>query len=206
MRLIVGYVRRNHLGLLALFIALGGTAYAATELKKNSVKSQNIAKEQVKRSDIAKDAINSPKVAPGSLLASDFAAGQLPQGPQGPTGPTGAPGVPGAPGKDAASLFAYIQDQGGGGTATVGYGKGVLGVSDPAGENNFISPYVVTFNKTLTECVGNATVGFGEPTGSGSGLIGTIMVDLEGSTARVFSFNAGGSAAQDTSFMLTIVC
>ena len=67
------YVRQHHLALLALFVALGGTAYAA--LGTNSVKSRHIAPKQVKRSDLAPNAVNSSRVANGSLRAGDFGAG-----------------------------------------------------------------------------------------------------------------------------------
>jgi hypothetical protein len=78
---------------LALFIALGGTSYAAVTLSVNSVKSKHIVNGQVKRPDIRNNAVNSAKVARGSLLASDFAAEQLPAGPKGDTGAQGAPGA-----------------------------------------------------------------------------------------------------------------
>jgi hypothetical protein len=42
------YIRQHHVALLALFLALGGTAFA---LGRNEVKSRNIAPGQVKRSD-----------------------------------------------------------------------------------------------------------------------------------------------------------
>ena len=75
--------------LLALFVALGGSSYAAIALSKNSVKSKHIAQSAVKRSEIAKGAVNSAKVADFSLLAQDFKSGQLPAGPQGPQGTQG---------------------------------------------------------------------------------------------------------------------
>jgi hypothetical protein len=93
--------------LLALFIALGGGAYAAIVLPKNSVKSKHIVNGQVKRADIAKNAVNSRRIADASLLAEDFKPGQLPQGPKGDTGPQGETGLPGPPasiaGKTAAN-------------------------------------------------------------------------------------------------------
>ena len=73
--------------LIALFVALGGTGYAALRLPKNSVGSK-----QIKR-----NAVSSSKVADGSLLAGDFKAGQLPAGKQGPQGSPGAKGDPCAP-------------------------------------------------------------------------------------------------------------
>jgi hypothetical protein len=89
---IISYVRGHHVGLLALFVALSGTAYAAT-LPRNSVGTA-----QLKRS-----AVTSAKVMDGSLLGQDFRAGQLPagaQGPQGPQGPQGAQGPQGQQGDE----------------------------------------------------------------------------------------------------------
>ncbi len=85
----------NVIASLALFIALGGTSYAAIELGKNSVKSENIGKEQVKAADIARNAVSSAKVKDASLLAQDFKAGELPAGPVGPKGERGPTGFQG---------------------------------------------------------------------------------------------------------------
>lgn len=88
------------LAIVALFVALGGSSYAAVALPKASVGAPQIKQ----------GAVNSKKVQDGSLLAKDFKAGQLPagaqgpqgpqgqqgpQGPQGPAGPQGAPGLSG---------------------------------------------------------------------------------------------------------------
>jgi hypothetical protein len=80
----------NVLAILALFVALGGSSYAALQIPKNSVGTK-----QLKR-----NAVTSPKVKRGSLLVSDFRASQLsslrgPAGPQGPAGATGARGLEG---------------------------------------------------------------------------------------------------------------
>jgi hypothetical protein len=74
--------RLNHatiVAYLALFVALGGGAYAALKLPKNSVGSKQIKP----------NAVKSSKVANGSLLAGDFKAGQLPAGPRGVKGDKG---------------------------------------------------------------------------------------------------------------------
>jgi hypothetical protein len=87
---------------LALFAALGGGAYAAVTLERNSVKSRHIGPGQVKRPDIARNAVDSRRVRNGSLLAADFRAGQLPRGetgPQGPQGPAGPQGLTGQTGQ-----------------------------------------------------------------------------------------------------------
>src|SRR4051794_4471025 len=71
------YLRRNVLGLVALFVALAAGAYAAG-LPKDSVKARQIKAGAVRNAELANDAVTSAKVADGSLLGADFAAGQLP--------------------------------------------------------------------------------------------------------------------------------
>jgi hypothetical protein len=73
---------------LALFIALGGGAYAAATLPKNSVGP----------AQIKKNAVSSTKVKDGSLLKKEFKAGQLPAGATGPAGAKGDKGDAGANG------------------------------------------------------------------------------------------------------------
>jgi hypothetical protein len=103
---------------LALFIALGGTSYAAVKLPKNSVGG----------AQLKANAVTSEKVKNGSLSKSDFKAGNLPAGATGPQGAQGAqgpqglkgdkgtpgdngtPGTPGAPG--TARAFARIRPNG----------------------------------------------------------------------------------------------
>src|SRR5918997_6935242 len=46
------YLRRHHIGLLALFIALGGTSYAAVTLSANSVGSRELESQAVGSSEL----------------------------------------------------------------------------------------------------------------------------------------------------------
>ncbi len=69
----------------ALFIALGGGAYALT-LPSNSVGTRQIKRDAVTRSKIRAGAIDSSKVKDATLLAADFKAGQLPKGDKGDKG------------------------------------------------------------------------------------------------------------------------
>jgi hypothetical protein len=78
--------------LIALFVALGGTGYAALKLPKNSVGSNQLKKGAVKGSDIAANAVTGSKVKRGSLSRSDFKSSSLPQGPRGLQGPKGDAG------------------------------------------------------------------------------------------------------------------
>ncbi len=100
MRKLIAHLRTQWMGALALFLVLaGGTAWAASELSKNEVKSKHIAKKQVKKSDLANDAVNTKKVKNASLLGEDFAPGQLPQGEPGPQGERGLQGERGPQGE-----------------------------------------------------------------------------------------------------------
>src|ERR1700712_5053114 len=80
----------NVMATVAVFLALGGGAYAASQLPKNSVGSRQIKA----------DAVNSSKVDNRSLLAADFKAGQLPPGPQGERGAQGEQGAQGERGAE----------------------------------------------------------------------------------------------------------
>src|SRR4051794_2350476 len=85
----------NVMSTIAVFIALGGASYAAVTLPKNSVGTKQIKNGQVKHADLGKNAVTSTNVKDGSLLGTDFKAGQLPAGPKGDKGDTGAQGPKG---------------------------------------------------------------------------------------------------------------
>ena len=70
------------IAVIALFVALGGTTWAAIQLPKGSVGTKQLKP----------DAVISSKVKAGSLDSTDFGAGELPQGPPGPPGEKGPPG------------------------------------------------------------------------------------------------------------------
>ena len=80
----------------ALLIALGGTSIAAvTALPKNSVGTAQLKDSAVVTAKLKNSAVTSVKVQNRSLLAQDFAPGQIPPGPSGPQGPAGPAGPPG---------------------------------------------------------------------------------------------------------------
>lgn len=83
---------------LALFIALGGVSYAATVLPANSVGTPQLQNSAVTAKKIANGTVTSRKVKDASLLAKDFAPGQLPAGAAGPQGAKGDPGPAGSNG------------------------------------------------------------------------------------------------------------
>ena len=111
----------NVIPVVALFVALGGTAYAAVVLPKNSVKAREIAGNAVGASEIKASAVRTGEVKNGSLLSSDFAAGQLPagangdkgdKGPRGDRGIQGVQGVAGPPGTEGPTAFARVAANG----------------------------------------------------------------------------------------------
>jgi hypothetical protein len=75
----------NVMATVAVFLALGGGAYAAVKLPRNSVGA----------SQLKKNAVSSTKVKNGSLKKDDFAKNQLPAGAPGAVGPAGARGATG---------------------------------------------------------------------------------------------------------------
>ena len=83
---------------IALLVALGGTSYAAIVLPANSVGTPQLKA----------GAVTSIKVKDRTLLARDFAAGQIPAGPAGPTGAPGAAGPAGPAGPAGAAAGAIV--------------------------------------------------------------------------------------------------
>ena len=69
------HLRRNLIGLVALFVVLGGTAAALPG--KNTVDSGDIKKQAVKTSDIAKQAVKEKKLADGAVTGAKVADGSL---------------------------------------------------------------------------------------------------------------------------------
>lgn len=89
----------------ALFIALGGTGYAATELAPNSVGTQQIRNHSILARDLAmgvmskrnarlSQAVTQIVTDPASGLDIHVTAQDGAQGPMGPVGPQGDPGAP----------------------------------------------------------------------------------------------------------------
>jgi hypothetical protein len=65
------------IALLALFIAMAGTGYAATQLPANSVGSKQLKKNAVVRVKIKNNAVNGAKVLDGSLIGADIKESSL---------------------------------------------------------------------------------------------------------------------------------
>ncbi len=184
----------NVISTLCLFLLLGGSAYAATQLPKNSVGSKQIKK----------GAVTSAKIAKGTK--AELVGSKGPKGDQGPPGSTGAPGAP------ATTLFAQV-------TA-----DGTVNASSSPVTAKRLEPgnYVINFGRDITHCVAFASQGgvpvFAAPgTSTGAAQGNGARVDIasagpEGWTPgypyadSVYVSTFNGSAANDTSFYVAAFC
>ena len=178
----------NVMATAAVFVALGGSSYAALKITGRDVRDSSLTGKDVER-------LTGADVVDGSLRASDFAPGQLPRG---------QTGAPGAPGKDATNLFGYIREQSqGGNDATVDYGKGVVAVDDRPDKGI----YFVTFDRSVTNCIVLATVGSGDPSGAVIGGHGSANVSMQvGPPEQVEVEFRDAGAGVDTPFMIAAFC
>jgi hypothetical protein len=71
------FMRHNVLGLVAIFIALGGTAYATHPGGANTISSGDIIDGQVQNPDLGPSAVTTDKVATSTLTGSDVATSGL---------------------------------------------------------------------------------------------------------------------------------
>lgn len=151
--MLLTYLKRHHIGLLALFIALGGTSYAAVKLPKNSVGSTQIKKGAVSESKLSKGVV--AKLDKSGRTGSNGATGgEGARGPAGPAGPAGATGPTGAPG--ATGMAGPKGDDGAPGATGPKGDAGPAGPVDAAfgGPNATVSPAGLTAELSL----GTATV------------------------------------------------
>src|SRR5262249_13232771 len=94
MRAVGRYVARHHVALLALFVALGGTAVAAGTklLPRNSVGSDQVINGSLQKTDLSVKAISALRGSRGAQGPVGTAGVAGPPGPQGPKGDPGAGG------------------------------------------------------------------------------------------------------------------
>lgn len=80
----------NVMATVAVFVALGGSSYAAIKVTGKNVTDSSLTGKDIKNNSVTdKDVkgIKTGDVRDRSLLAKDFKAGQLPRGPEGPPNP-----------------------------------------------------------------------------------------------------------------------
>ncbi len=167
----------NVIAMLALFIALGGTSYAALNLPRNSVGA----------TQIRAGAVGSSEVRDRSIALKDVSrsARNSLRGATGPQGPQGSAGAP------AARHFAAVSASGGfvRGDATRG---GRVGVGS----------YTVGFAESVGGCAYNATLGTTDGT---TVAPGRVTVNDQSGVVGVQTYDAAGVAA-DLPFHVIVAC
>ena len=93
------------ISVVALFVALGGTGYAAVTITGKDVKNGSLTTK-----DIKNNSLTSSDVKDRSLRLRDFRSGELSNGQRGPAGPAGPAGAAGAAG--SAIAFARVAASG----------------------------------------------------------------------------------------------
>lgn len=97
----------NVMATVAVFVALGGSSYAAIKVTGKNVADSSLTGRDLKNESVTgRDVtgLTTKDIANGSLLSDDFAAGQLPAGATGPPGPKGDAGAQGAQGERGPSF------------------------------------------------------------------------------------------------------
>jgi hypothetical protein len=196
----------NVMASIAVFIALGGSSYAALRITGQNVPKDALTGADIKNltgKDIRNNSLTGQDIADGRLLAKDFAPGQLPSGERGPQGDS------------ATRLFAYVRFRGNPAALDVVYGSGVTGVENVGVPGGSPGEFDVSFDRSLANCVALATAGFGFPRG---GNVDADMRDNAGvlidpddtpgvkdNVARVFISNSSGVGV-DRSFFIAAFC
>jgi Collagen triple helix repeat (20 copies) len=175
------HIRRNFVSYLALFVALGGTSYAAVKLPRNSVGS----------SQLRNNAVTSRKVRDHSLLTRDFKAHQLPAGRQGEAGPAGPQGARGAAGTSGPQ-----GSRGATGPTGPQGATGATGSQGPAGPVNVLYK---AQSGTASSSGGTAIATISLPAGKWL-LTGTVVADNSSSTAAAEPACSIGTVGPDPIF------
>jgi hypothetical protein len=186
---------------LALFIALGGTGYAALSLPRDSVGARELRSHSVGHSELGRNSVTSDNVSHGSLSLRDLSSGARSAltgergltGPTGADGPRGPAGAKGAQGEDASTDWAVVNNLGNifRGTAT-------------AVTHNEIGRYGVVFSRSVEACAYSATLARVQ-LDPGDAPAGRITVAEESGGVRVRTYDLAGVAA-DIGFHLIVVC
>jgi hypothetical protein len=112
------------ISVVALFVALGGTSYAALTITGKNVKNGSLTTK-----DIKNNSLTSADVRDRSLRRRDFRSGELSNAQRGPAGPAGPAGAAGAAG--SAIAFARVAASG---DVDAGVSKNIAVVASTAGD------------------------------------------------------------------------
>jgi hypothetical protein len=177
----------NVMATIAVFIALGGTSYAVSQLPRNSVGPKQIRAGSVGASELHGGAVRSSKIRDRSVALRDvsLAARESLRGQEGPAGPPGPRGF---------EFSAAVK-------ATGEYVR-TRGISTPNAGHLQTGHYSVRFNSDVSQCYAVASVaGLGgtEPEN------GEIVTSIANEVVTVRTRNSSG-APTDLPFHLIVSC
>jgi hypothetical protein len=179
----------NATALLGLFIALGGTSYAVTQLPRNSVGSREIGRGAVGSSELRRNAVTSRAIRDRSIAVRDISSPAR-------TALRGAKGDAGQPGPSGVTYRAVLNSGG----ATV------RGNAVTASHQGGSGLYTIAFDRDISACVPTATLSEAQ---NGSALetpsAGRITVGLDGPRVAVRTFDSDGSV-KDLPFSVIVAC
>ncbi len=164
------------ISVIALFVALGGTSYAAVALPRNSVGSAQVIDGSLKKRDLSGTTVSALKGTPGIA------------GPAGATGPSGPAGLP------ATALWAVVATNG-----SLARGSHVV-----SSEKVAIGQYVVLFDRDVKACAYVGSLG-GIAAESISGQISLTRRSINADGVFVRTLNSSG-VSMDKSFHVAVFC
>lgn len=183
------FMRGNAIGMLALFVALGGTSYAATGGFTSNGQLQACVGESGgvtivkagKKCRRGQQRVSWNQTGPAGAKGATGATGAA--GANGAAGATGSAGAPGAPGAPAVTLWARVKADG-----TLVSGSGVTAAEGSGGIYN------VTFNRNVTSCGVSGTLNLGAAEiihavpagGSTPNTVQVVTLELSGASERKF--------------------
>ena len=180
---------------MALFIALGGTSYAVSQLHRDSVGSAQIKRGAVGPSELRRSAVSSRAIRNGSISVRDMSRGARSalRGAKGDPGPMGAPGPKGETG----ITYRAVVNSG---------GRVVRGNAVTTSHQGGSGTYSVAFDRDISGCVATATLSDAQ---NGPTLerppAGRINVGLDGPRVLVRTFAPEGTV-QDLPFSVIAAC
>jgi hypothetical protein len=166
------------IALIALFVALGGTGYAASQ-------HTTVAKKKKKHTALTVRKVN-------SLIKTYFNKNkQALIGPAGATGPAGAA---------ATKLFAQVKAVP---TPSIVRGSGATAVEGPA-DTGIAGAYTVTFNRDLSTCVAVASRTSSD--GNFPGIGGAAVSHADATSLNVETFDGAGALSSTIDFAVAVFC
>ena len=185
--------------IIALVVALGGTSYAAFSVPRNSVGTAQLRKNAVTGKKIRNGAVTGNKIAKNTITGDKIQAGTLGTVPS--AGNANALGGAPATAYQSRILWAKVAPDG---TLSAGNGATSSGILKTG-------QYEVTFNRSVSACAFEATIGSSLVSNSffndnGQGQIYTEPRSGNPNAVFVAIFDKYGTTFANNAFHLAVIC